>query len=46
MVKLEFDPDKSAKNAKERGLRFELAAQLDWGEAETIRDFYTPLSRH
>jgi uncharacterized protein len=29
----EFDPDKSAKNARERGLPFEFAAELDWQRA-------------
>jgi uncharacterized DUF497 family protein len=46
MVKLEFDPEKSAKNAKERALPFELAAQLDWGAAQIIETRYvavTPL---
>jgi uncharacterized DUF497 family protein len=32
-VKIEFDPAKSAKNAKERGLPFELTAELDWRAA-------------
>jgi uncharacterized protein len=35
-VKLEFDPEKSAKNAKERDLPFELAANLDWIASQTI----------
>jgi uncharacterized protein len=37
-VKIEFDPAKSARNAEERGLPFELAADLDWEAAHTIED--------
>ena len=37
-MKIEFDPAKSARNAKERGLPFELVAELDWTEAHTIED--------
>jgi uncharacterized DUF497 family protein/uncharacterized protein (DUF4415 family) len=37
-VKIEFDPAKSARNARERGLPFELAADLDWDAAHTIED--------
>jgi uncharacterized protein len=29
-VKIEFDPAKSAKNASQRGLPFELTAEFDW----------------
>jgi uncharacterized DUF497 family protein len=29
-MEFEFDPDKSAKNARERGLPFELAAEPEW----------------
>ena len=29
----EFDPEKSARNERERGLPFELAAELDWRRA-------------
>ena len=32
-MEIEFDPDKSAKNAKERGLPFDLAAELEWRKA-------------
>ena len=32
-MELEFDSDKSAKNARERGLPFELAAELEWQRA-------------
>jgi uncharacterized protein len=37
-VKVEFDPAKSARNAKERGLPFELTAELDWHAAHMIED--------
>jgi uncharacterized protein len=37
-VKIEFDPAKSSRNARERGLPFELAADLDWDAAHTIAD--------
>jgi uncharacterized protein len=37
-VKIEFDPVKSARNAKERGLPFELTAELDWDAAHMIED--------
>jgi hypothetical protein len=37
-VKIDFDPAKSARNAKERGSPFELTAELDWGVAHTIED--------
>ena len=37
-MKIEFDPAKSAKNAQERGLPFELAAELDWDEALSFVD--------
>jgi uncharacterized DUF497 family protein len=32
-MEFELDPVKSAKNAKERGLPFELAAELEWRKA-------------
>ena len=32
-MEFEFDPDKSAKNAREPGLPFELAAELEWQRA-------------
>jgi hypothetical protein len=32
-MEFEFDPVKSAKNAKERGLPFDLAAELEWRKA-------------
>jgi uncharacterized protein len=37
-VKIEFDPAKSARNGRERGLPFELTAELDWDAAHTIED--------
>ena len=32
-MEIEFDPVKSAKNAKERGLPFDLAAEIEWQKA-------------
>lgn len=32
-MEIEFDPEKSAKNERERGLPFELTAQLEWEKA-------------
>jgi uncharacterized protein len=37
-VKIEFDPAKSARNARERGLPFELTAELDWDAARVWLD--------
>jgi uncharacterized protein len=37
-VKIEFDPAKSARNARERGLPFELTADLDWLAARVWLD--------
>ena len=37
-MKIEFDPAKSARNARDRGLPFELTAELDWNAAHTIED--------
>lgn len=37
-MEIEFDPEKSARNARERGLPFELAAEIDWSAAHTIED--------
>jgi uncharacterized protein len=37
-VTIEFDPAKSARNAKQRGLPFERTADLDWDAAHTIED--------
>jgi uncharacterized protein len=38
IVDIEFDPVKSASNAKRRGLPFELTAEVDWSAAYTIED--------
>jgi uncharacterized DUF497 family protein len=32
-MEFEYDPAKSAKNSRERGLPFELAAELEWRKA-------------
>ncbi len=37
-MKIEFDPAKSARNAEERGLPFELTAELDWHAARVWLD--------
>jgi uncharacterized protein len=37
-VKIEFDPAKSARNASQRGLPFDLTAELDWRAARVRRD--------
>jgi uncharacterized protein len=37
-VIIEFDPAKSAKNERERGLPFERAADLEWDRAMIARD--------
>jgi uncharacterized DUF497 family protein len=37
-VRIEFDPAKSAKNASERGLPFELVADFNWSKAIVILD--------
>jgi uncharacterized protein len=37
-VKIEFDPAKSAGNAKKRGLPFDLTADLDWSTARVRPD--------
>jgi len=34
-VKIVFDPAKSARSAKERGLPFELTAEVDWSVARS-----------
>jgi uncharacterized DUF497 family protein len=42
-MKIDFDPSKSGKNARERGLPFDLAADLAWTTAlidEDIRNTY------
>ena len=37
-MEIEFDPDKSAKNDKERGLPFERTAELEWDRAFAFAD--------
>jgi uncharacterized DUF497 family protein len=37
-MKIEFDPAKSAKNERERGLPFELVVQVDWVGSYTEED--------
>jgi uncharacterized protein len=37
-MRIGFDPIKSAKNARERGLPFELTADLKWDRAVTSED--------
>jgi uncharacterized protein len=37
-MKIEFDPVKSEKNARERGLPFDLVEQFDWENSETEFD--------
>ena len=38
IVEIGFDPDKSSKNARERKLPFEVAADLDWDRALIAED--------
>jgi uncharacterized DUF497 family protein len=37
-MEIEFDPAKSAKNERERGLPFERAAELEWNRAHSFPD--------
>jgi uncharacterized DUF497 family protein len=37
-VEIGFDPPKSERNRRERGLPFELVADLDWDRAVTFED--------
>jgi uncharacterized DUF497 family protein len=37
-MRISLDPPKNARNVAERGLSFELAAQLDWENAVAIED--------
>ena len=37
-MRIEFDPAKNIRNIKERGLSFELAADLDWAASITHED--------
>jgi uncharacterized protein len=39
-MEIVWDPDKSAKNAEERGLPFDLTVELDWSAAQTIETRY------
>ena len=41
-MKIEFDPAKSERNARERGLPFELAENFDWERAEYREDARFP----
>ena len=41
-MKIEFDPAKSEKNARERGLPFELVDQFDWESAVFSEDTRFP----
>jgi uncharacterized DUF497 family protein len=38
LVKIEFDPDKNARNIAERGIFFERAEEFEWETAIIIRD--------
>jgi uncharacterized DUF497 family protein len=38
MARIEFDPRKSERNARERGLPFERAADFDWDNAVLVPD--------
>ena len=37
-MRITFDPAKNARNIEERGLPFELVAQLDWETAVAVED--------
>lgn len=37
-MEIGFDPNKSRKNSRERGLPFEFAADLEWDRAVTFED--------
>ena len=37
-MEIDFDPAKSAKNARERGLPFDMAAELEWRRAIIFTD--------
>ena len=41
-MKIEFDPAESEKNARERGLPFELVEQFDWETCQTQDDVRFP----
>jgi uncharacterized DUF497 family protein len=44
MMELAWDPAKSAKNAEERGLPFDLTADLDWSAAQIIETRYAAVA--
>lgn len=37
-MRIDFDPNKSATNARERGLPFDLTTDLEWDRAVTFED--------
>jgi hypothetical protein len=41
-MKVEFDPAKSERNARERGLPFDLVEQFDWDTCQTQDDVRFP----
>jgi uncharacterized protein len=43
-MEIEWDPDKSAKNAKERGLPFDRTIELDWSAAQIIETRYAAVA--
>ena len=43
-MEIVFDKDKSAKNARERYLPFELTTELDWSAAQTIETRYVAVA--
>jgi uncharacterized DUF497 family protein len=43
-MKLDWDPAKSAKNAKERDLPFDLTIDLDWSAAQIIETRYAAVA--
>ena len=43
-MELVWDPDKSAKNAEERSLPFDLTIELDWSAAQTIETRYAAVA--
>ena len=43
-MELVWDPDKSAKNAEQRGLPFDLTIELDWSAAQIIETRYAAVA--
>lgn len=41
-MKIEFDPVKSEKNRRERGLSFDMAAEFEWSDAVIMTDHRKP----